>query len=171
MRRRVLRLGALWIAATAALAVALDLGPHDRSLALAAYFDLVCTIALGGLAATIVSSLPGSRALNRGRRQAREPKPARPEQLASLERPLSGPERADFELPARVIALIHQIASASLARRRGTALEREPERAREIVGEHVWSLVADGGPSARPAVGSRLTLTELGIVVDDLEAI
>jgi hypothetical protein len=170
MRRRALGLAVWMVAATAALAVALDLGPRERDLALAAYLDFVCALVLGALAATVGSSLPSSRALHGGRRPARAPTPQRPEQLASVERQCDRGKGSELELSARFLALVEQIVSAVLARRRGVSLEREPGRSRGIVGERVWSLVTVDS-RARPPAAPRRTLEELGNVVDDLEAI
>jgi hypothetical protein len=171
VRRNAIRVAVLWLAATVALALALDRGPHERGLALAAYLDFVCMLALAGVAATIASVLPAARVLHRAPRRPRTaPMPPRPEPLATLERELGGSEHEGFELPARFIALVRQIAAAALARRHGVVLEREPGRARELLGERVWNVIRDDPPPPERLV-SGLPLAEFGVIVDDLEAV
>lgn len=168
MRQTVIRLAVIAALATVAFVVALTLGAHGRSLALAAYLVLLCALVLAGSARALSSALPAA-GLGGARRRARV-EPPTVEQLAWLERQLGGAQSTAAEVHAYFRPLVRQIASASLARRHGIVLERQPERARAIVGEHVWELVRDDRPEPeRYARG--LELAELRRLIDDLEAI
>jgi hypothetical protein len=138
---------------TVALGVALDLGPHDRALAMSAYLDFVCAVLLICIARTIRTSLPPGAELRRAHRQ-RHSRASRPDQLAWLERQV-GDERYFRPLAER-------IASATLARKHGIVLEREPGRARALLGERLWSFI-------RP--GERQRDVDVRRAIEDLEAI
>jgi hypothetical protein len=88
----------------------------------------------------------------------------------ALELELGGAGGAGFEVPASLRARLRQIAAAALARRHGVVLEREPERARELLGEGIWNVIRDEPPAAG-RLPPRRPLAELGPIVDDLEAL
>jgi hypothetical protein len=138
---------------TVALGVALDLGPHERALALSAYLDLVCVVLLVCVAGAIRSSLPRGAELGRARRRRRA-RAQRPDQLDWLDRQLRD---ARYLRPLAV-----RIASATIARKHGVVLEREPERARALIGERLWRFVGPGDLERD---------IDVRRVIEDLEAI
>jgi hypothetical protein len=170
MRARLIRLAVVWAAATCALAIALDVGPHQQALAVEAYLDFLCALVLAGLAATIASALPSANVLRREPRPPAEPPPERPAQLEMLERALKSSEHSGLESQSRLISTVRQIAASILARRHGVALERDHARARELLGVRVWNVLRDERPGDERAA-SGTSLAELEPVIADLEAI
>jgi hypothetical protein len=168
VRRLAFRLAAVGLAATVALAVALDAGAHRRDLALGAYLGLVCALVLVWLAATVASVLPAARELHRARSGERPEKRPRPQQLEWLERQVYDAQDAGYELPAQFRPVVRGIATAALARRHGVVLEQDPARARSLVGDRVWELLSEEKPEGR---ASELPAGWFRALVDDLEAI
>jgi hypothetical protein len=162
MMRRLL---ATATAATAALGVALALGPHDRELALAAYVDFLCALLLFGLARAICAALPP---------QARRPKAVERaaagqiEQSDWLERQLRLAQASADELHRHFRPVVVQVAAAQLARKHGVALEREPARVRALVGERLWELIRPDRPPP-PERGRGLRTEELRRLIAELE--
>ena len=58
--------------------------------------------------------------------------------------------------------MVRNIASAALVREHGVVIERDPERARAIVGERVWQLIRPEGPvNELPAGGFHALVADL----------
>jgi hypothetical protein len=76
-----------------------------------------------------------------------------------------------FHLHARVRPLLRDIAAHRLRARYGVELDLEPGRARELVGTDAWELVRPDRPPPEDRLAAGPTLAELGVVVDELEAI
>jgi hypothetical protein len=76
-----------------------------------------------------------------------------------------------FHLHARVRPMLRDIASHRLRARYGVELDREPGRARELVGARAWELVRPDRPSPDDRLGRGPNIAELARVVDELEAI
>jgi hypothetical protein len=76
-----------------------------------------------------------------------------------------------FHLHVRVRPVLREIAAHRLRTRYGVELDREPARARELVGASVWEVVRPdcSPPADRLALGP--STAELQAVVDDLEAV
>jgi hypothetical protein len=168
VRRLTIRLAALGLASTVALAVALAAGAHRRDLALGAYLCLVCALVLVWLVAALASALPPARELHRARPEGKPVKEPRPQQLEWLERQVYDAQDAGYELPAQFRPLVRRIASAALARRHGVVLEQDPARARALVGDRVWELLS-AEETTRPA--SELPPGWFPALVAELEAI
>jgi len=160
------RLVATAAVATVALGVALALGPRDRGLALVAYLDFVCALLLVGLARSISRALP--RHARRGRDHAPQAGAAQVEQSDWVERRLRLAQTSADELHRHFRPIVVEIAAAELARKHGVVLEREPARARALVGERLWELIRPDRtpPSER---GRGLRPDELRDLVADLE--
>ena len=158
MRGRLL--GAL-IVGTLAFGIALGLNGHERALATAAYLDFVCAV-LVLASATVMRSLGVSGAFLGRARRPRPQLEQRPAQLQWVDRQLGSAQT--------LRPLVTQIAAVALERGHGVVSEREPERARALVGEQVWALIDPAGaqPSALPA---RTRRDELERLVADLEAL
>jgi hypothetical protein len=164
------------LAATAALAtvgvvLALLLAGSSHGLALLAYVLFLGALALAALVGRLKAELPVAARFER--LLAREPPAVAPvAQFETISRTLSVAGSNQVELHHRLRPLVREIALARLSRGHGVALEHEPERAREIVGDgRVWELVRPDRepPDDRLARGwSRRELAEL---LDELEAI
>lgn len=151
--------------AVAALVVTMLVGGHTGAVALAVYLAVLTAVVAFGCARVVAGALPLSPLLGR------PPSPAGPRQdpklpqLAWIEGRVSRAygSAAGVEELRPVLA---QIVSAELERTRGVSLERSPERARELLGEGLWALVAAAGDD-HPA----LEVAELRRLIDDLEQI
>jgi hypothetical protein len=165
VRRLALRLAGFALAATAALLLVVDLGARRRGLAVEVYLDVLCALVLIGLVAAVRDRLPAARELHRQRAPRPVRNAARPQQLEWLERQIGDSLDAGFELPFRFQPLVRNIASAALVRNHGVVIEREPDRARALVGERVWELIRPDDPATRLPPGG------LPALVADLEAI
>jgi hypothetical protein len=152
--------------ATVALGVALALGPHDRVLAFVAYLDFVCALLLVGLARRICRTLP--RQARPRRAHAPRAAAAQVEQSDWVERRLRLAQTSADELHRHFRPIVIQIAAAELARKHGVVLEREPARARALVGDRLWELIRPDRP-APPERGRALRPDELRELVAELE--
>ena len=162
MKRLTVRLSILALAATVALVLILDLGARRRGLVVAVYLDVLCALVLIWLAEAVRSALPQGRELNRAAAAPRPGKPPRPMQLEWLERLVGDARSAGFEVPAQFRPVIRNIAATALWRRHSVVLERDPDRARELVGERVWQVIRPDDPVTElPRGGFRALVAEL----------
>lgn len=162
MSRLVLRLIGLALAATVGLVLVVDLGVKRPGLAVEVYLDFLCGLLLFWLVVTVRSRLPAASEL--GRFRIRQPlhKAVRPQQLEWLERQIGDTRASGFELPYQFRPVVRNIASAALVREHGVVIERDPERARAIVGERVWQLIRPEDPvNELPAGGFRALVADL----------
>jgi hypothetical protein len=150
------------IAGTVAFGIVLGRNQHERALATAAYLDFACAVLLLAFVALVGSAaVPVGRHLGRKRRTPRASE-QRPHQLEWVELQLAG---------ARTLRpLVAQIASAALERSHGLVLEREPSRARAMVGDRIWALIDPDVERSDPPA-SDLDPDELGGLLSELEAI
>jgi hypothetical protein len=165
VRGLLVRLAAAALAATAALAYVVDVDTRRRGLAVEIYLDVLIGLLLVALVAAIRSALPAGRELHRARRPRRARTDTRPQQLEWLERQVGVSRPAGSELPPQLPPLVRAIASAALARRHGVTLERDPDRARELVSDRIWQLIRPDDPVTELPPGG------LRALVADLEAI
>jgi hypothetical protein len=98
------------------------------------------------------------------------PRSQRPGQLESVARMLELAETSSFELHNRLRPIVRQIAAARLARR-GVALDRQPDRARRLLGETTWEIVRPDLTAPVGRLGPGCSREELQEIVAALEAI
>jgi hypothetical protein len=167
--RIVLRVGAGALLATTLL-VAVVLAFPARRHTLFGVYELV----LGAIA--LVALVGSLRALRPRGWEARSPFDPRQDPPVPTV-PIAELERIDrlvvlgssnsFDLHFRLRPLLREVAAERL-HSRGVPLDREPERARELLGDEVWELVrADRELSQRSGPG--IGLTDLDRVVSALE--
>jgi hypothetical protein len=109
---------------------------------------------------------PFARALaKRGR-----PRP-RLQQLIRQEREVGLSVDAAFDLHVRLRPTLRLVAAHRLRSRRGIDLERQPERAREVLGEEAWELIRPDRPSPDDRFARGIPLDRLRTIVDSLERI
>jgi hypothetical protein len=132
----------LVVVATAALAGTLLFAPGRAELAVHVYVLVVLALTLAAVVATIAKSVRGApesefdAALRR--RASLTPRLA---QLARLERETALARSNAFDLHFRLRPVLREVAGGLLAARRGVDLDREPARARAILGDEAWELV------------------------------
>ena len=130
------------------------------------YVFAVAALAAGALLLRIASALPrATPALPQSPPQANGLR-----QLESMQRKLDLAELSAFDLHHGLRPIVRDIAAARLARH-GVALDRQPARARALLGEDAWELArADReAPLGRSGVG--YGREELRAIVDALEAV
>jgi hypothetical protein len=155
--------------ATIGLGVARVIAPGRRELELDIY-----VLALGGLGLFVMSSALGRIAPRDDEsllEEALEPEPpgtARIAALERLEREVTLAASREFDLHYRLRPVLREIATARLERR-GATLDSESTRARELLGDELWSLTEPDRepPSNRQAPG--IGFEELERTVERLE--
>jgi hypothetical protein len=154
------RLLGIAIAGTIAFGIVLGRNQHERALAGAAYLDFLCAVLLIAVASVVASAaVPAGRHLGRQPRAARAPE-QRPYQLELIELQLASAQT--------LRPLVVQIASAALERTHGLLAEREPSRARAVVGDRTWALI-DPEAAETDRRGSHLGRDELRGLIRELE--
>jgi hypothetical protein len=92
-------------------------------------------------------------------------------QLESVAQALDRAEASSFDLHHSLRPIVCEIAAARLARH-GVSLERQPERARRLLGAQAWELVRpDREAPVRGSVRGGCSRNELRAIVDSLEAV
>jgi hypothetical protein len=161
-------LGALLLP-TLALGITVVALPGYVELAVHVWLLVVLGLGLLALIAALRETVPARPS---GFEAALEPRvhpPARPPSLAKLEREVSmGAENA-FDTHFRLRPLFTDLTRNLLLSRQGIDLDRQPERARELVGDELWELVRPDAqpPSERAAPG--LPVETIERAADDLE--
>jgi hypothetical protein len=107
-----------------------------------------------------------TRALSR-RGRARE----RLTELTRQEREVALAMDAAFDLHVRLRPTLRVIAAHRLASRRNVDLDREPERARELIGEDAWELVRPDRPPPDDRFARGIPRDELRAIIDRLESV
>jgi hypothetical protein len=172
VRRRLL--GALVAVALAALPLAAVavFRPGDRALALDVYLLFVGGVMLLALVQASRETErpdpfgPFARALVR-RVTPRE----RLQQLARQEREVGLSVDAAFDLHVRLRPTLRLIAAHRLAAMRGIDLDRQPERARAVLGEDAWELVREDREAPLDRFARGIPVDRLRAVVESLERI
>ncbi|MBA3717860.1 MAG: hypothetical protein H0W87_06510 [Actinobacteria bacterium] len=92
-------------------------------------------------------------------------------ELARIEREVVLATGSGFDRQMRVGPLLRDIARHRLWTRRGVELDEEPERARELLGEEVWSLLRAGRPEPNARYAPGADLAELRRIVERIEKV
>lgn len=157
--------------ATAGVVIALFVAGWSHGLVLLAYVLFVGAVAVIALARRLRSVLPPADQF--ARLLAERPGPAEAAgQLRSIRRALSAAGRSQAELHSRLAPMVHEIAAARLSRRHGVDLDREPERARRLIGDgRLWELLTPGHGPADGPLGSGWSRQDLEELLNELERI
>ena len=107
-------------------------------------------------------------------RRPRERPPARPRRtlpgdLGAVTDLVTGHRSTAADVHRHVRPLLREISAARLARR-GIGLDRDPEPARDLLGEDLWELVRADRPAPVTRDAPGMTLAELTAFTDRLEA-
>jgi hypothetical protein len=154
---------------TLALGITVLAVPGYVELAVHVWLLVVLGIGLLALVAALREAVPTRPSSFAAALARRAHPPARPPSLAKLEREVSmGAENA-FDTHFRLRPLFTDLTRNLLLSRQGIDLDRQPERARELVGDELWELVRPDAqpPSERGAPG--LPIATIERAVDDLE--
>ena len=157
-------LGAL---ATVGLGVALLVSPGTPELIVEIYLFVIASLVLAAVVFRVANALPRGEPVS----LEQPPRSQRVGQLESVARALDLAEASAFDLHRVLRPIVREIAAARLARH-GVSLDRQPERARALLGAQTWELVRPDreAPAGRSDRGG-CSRDELRQIVGSLEAI
>jgi hypothetical protein len=171
VRHVALRVAEIVVLPTAVLVVVLLLAPGRAELAVHVYVLVLLAAAL----ASVVGSIASQARTGQSQFDAALLRPTdengRLAELVRLEREVALAQASEFDLYHRLRPALREIATGLLFVRCGVDLDRQPERARELLGEETFELVRGDRepPWDRSAPGPGLP--ELQRVVAGLEAL
>jgi hypothetical protein len=168
IRERALKVG-LTVSAAAGITALTTSGGH--AIVLDVYLLCIGAVLLLALVRTTRARAPAARgsqldmafaAMRRTPADSGEPAVARDLELSTYNA---------FHLHARLRPLLRDVAAHRLRTRYGVELDREPGRARGLVGPAAWDVVRPDRPPPLDRLAAGPSLDELSVVVDELEAI
>jgi hypothetical protein len=161
---RAISLGAL---AAVGLGMAVLVSPGATGLTVEIYLFVVAVLLLAAVLLGLLDVLPRAEP----ERPEQPPRSQRVGQFESVARALDLAEASSFDLHNVLRPIVREVAIARLARR-GVSLDRQPERARELLGAEAWELVRPdrADPFGRSGRGG-CSRDELRAIVDSLEAV
>ena len=159
MTRRVVRIGAAVLVATAILLTLVVLVPSRRSLFVGVYELVLAAIAVGNLLGSFRTFEPQAWIRSPFERDAEKPEQPQPiAELDRIDRLVVLGAANEFDLHYRLRPLLRQVATERLYGQHGVELDRDPERARPLLGDELWELVRPdrevgrrSGPGLPPA--------------------
>jgi hypothetical protein len=161
---RAISLGAL---AAVGLGVAVLVSPGAPGLTVEIYLFVIASLVLAAVVFRVANALPRGKPVP----LEQPPRSQRVGQLESVARALDLAEASSFDLHHTLRPIVREIAAARLSRH-GVSLDRQPERARALLGAQTWDLVRPDreDPFGRSGQGG-CSRDELRAIVDSLEAI
>lgn len=171
MRRAVRRAVVLATLLTIAAAVTLFATNGIRARIVDAYLVALAAIVMLMLVRTAQALLPERQPslFESALRATQAPAPAIGE--LSLERDVELGRVNAFHFYTRVRPVLREIAAARLKRRYGVDLDREPGRARELLGTSAWETVRPDAEPPADRLGRGPSVASLRTVVDELERV
>ena len=171
MIRIALRAVEIALLPTAVLIVVLVLAPGRAELSVHVYVLVLLAAALASIVGSIASQAhtgesPFDAALHRPVEESE-----RLPELVRLEREVALAQASEFDLHHRLRPVLRDVAAGLLFVRRGIDLDRQPDRAREALGEETFDLVRADREPPWDRTASGPALDELRRVVAGLEAL
>ncbi len=151
-----------------ALAVVIAFLPGQTGLAVRIFALVLCAAALLLMLAALRRAYPRERPLRRPEARAGRGR-ARPGNLARLEQETALGIAGSFDLHFRLAPRLRRLATDLLAARRSASLDRDPERARTLLGEETWELVRPDRPAPPDRLARGIPGSDLRRVVESLE--
>ena len=171
MIRVALRAVEIAVLPTAVLIVVLVIAPGRAELAVHVYVLVLLAAALASVVGSIASQArTGDSQFDAALHRPAEENERLPE-LARLEREVALAQASEFDLHHRLRPVLRDVAAGLLFVRRGIDLDRQPERARAVLGEETFELVRADREAPWDRTASGPTLDELRRVVSSLEAL
>ena len=167
MSRRAVHAILLGAVAAAGLGVAVLVSPGAPALTVEIYLFVMATLVLAAMLLGVANALPRAEPAP----LERPPRSQPVGQLESVARALDLAEASSFDLHHTLRPIVREIAAARLSCH-GVSLDRQPERARALLGAPTWDLVRPDreDPFGRSGRGG-CSRDELRAIVDSLEAI
>ncbi|HEY7178051.1 MAG TPA: hypothetical protein VH305_02660 [Gaiella sp.] len=168
MRDAVPRAARLLFLPTIALLVIAVFASGELAPAVRVYALVVCAVGLGLAVAGLRRAFPrASRPPRAPASRGRRPEP--PRSLAQLENEAAMGIADALDLHFRLRPHLRAIAAGLLEGRRGIDLDREPEAARQLLGDEAWQLLRADRPEPRDRHARGFTPETLERVVGSLE--
>jgi len=158
----------LLVLPTAAFAFVLAFVPGRTELAIRIFALVLCGAGVVLMVAALRRAFPRATPLRPPERRKREPRSA-PETLVRMESRTALGVSGAFDLHFRLRPRLRGLAVELLASHRGIALDAEPERARQALGEETWELVREDRPPPTDRLARGIPIPELHRVVESLE--
>lgn len=171
MRRAVRRGIVLAFLLTVAAAITLFATNGIRDRVIDAYLVALAAVVMLMLVRTVAALLPERRPslFDSALRAMQAPAPAIGE--LSLERDVELGRVNAFHFYSRVRPVLREIAASRLKRRYGVDLDREPARARELLGTSAWETVRPDAQPPADRLGRGPSVASVRAVVDELERV
>jgi hypothetical protein len=168
---RLWRAGVLVLVATIALVLALTLAGAGNGLALLVYVLFLAAVLFALLVARLRTALPAAPSFEALLARPKEHQ-SPVEQFDTIRRRVAMGSYSEAELYSRLRPLVRDIVAARLSRRYSVDLEREPERARALVGEgRVWELARPDRTRPSDQLARGWSERELEQLVEELESL
>lgn len=166
MSRTIVHTLSLGAVAAAGLGVAVLVSPGAPGRTAGIYLFVVAALVLAAVVLGVARALPQVEPVP----PRQPPRSQGVGQLESVARALDLAETSSFDLHNTLRPIVREIAAARLARH-GVSLERQPERARALLGAQAWDLVRPDREAPARGSGRGCSRDELRAIVDSLEAI
>jgi hypothetical protein len=142
--------------------------PGDRSHAVDVY-----VVYLGAVLLFVLARMTSGAG---GRRKPIPPKKEKPPdnrvpELVRIEREIVLATGSGFDRQLRVGPMMRDIARHRLWTRRGVDLDEQPERAKELLGAEVWSLLRAGRPEPNTRYAPGADVAELRQILERIEKV
>ena len=146
--------------------MAVLVSPGAPALTVEIYLFVVAALVLAAVLLGVTGALPRAEPVP----LEQPPRSQRVGQLESIARALDLAESSAFDLHNALRPIVREIATARLARH-GVSLDRQPERARALLGAQTWELVRPDREAPLRGSGRACSRDELRAIVGSLEAI
>jgi len=171
VRHQFVQAGVLAVLAAVPLLVVLAVLPGDRSRALDIYVVYLGALLLLVLARTTAGEREARSRSLLDPRDDDKPQDDRIAELDRLERDVVLATGSELDQHVRINPLLRDVVEHRLWTSRGIELEKDPERARTILGAELYELVKPGRPDPNARYFKGLDLPALSSVLDRIEAI
>ena len=142
MTGRLARIGAGVLFVTAILLTLVVLVPSRRSLFVGIYELVLSAIAIGTLVGSFRALQPETWMRSPFEREPEKPEQPQPiAELDRIDRLVVLGAANEFDLHYRLRPLLRQVAAERLYRRHGVDLDRNPGRAKPLLGDELWEVV------------------------------
>jgi hypothetical protein len=168
LRRDLVGTARLMILPTAAFAFTLAFLPGRTGLAIRVFALFLCGVGVVLTVATLRRAFPAAERLRPPERRKGEPRSV-PETLVRMESRTALGVAGAWDLHYRLRPRLRGLAAELLGSRRGIALDAEPNRAREALGEETWEIVRADRPAPTDRIARGIPIPELQRVVQSLE--
>ncbi len=142
--------------------------PGRQELAIRVYALVVCALALALTYAALRRAYPPASRLRPPARRRQERRTV-PPALTRIEHEVALGHAGSFDLHHLLRPRLRGLATELLLARRGIALDRNPDRARDALGDETWELVREDRAPPEDRLARGLPIQELESVVESIE--